>query len=66
MIRVRMPSGEWQEIEASSVRQLVRLLDIDLSGMSVVINGDIMPDAIYEPLPQGAEVHFLPTISGGL
>ena len=76
MIRVRLPAGyevTWVEVEAASVRQLLGELDqrfpgivADLeSGMSVAINGDIVADALYEPLPPDAEVHFLPPISGG-
>ncbi len=61
------------EVEASSVRRLLRALDERYPGMadrlsegvSVSINGEIMPDALYEDIPEGAEVHFLPTLSGG-
>ena len=61
------------EVEADTVRALFRLLDEQFpgireqleEGMSVAINGEIIPDAIYESLPEGAEVHFLPTLSGG-
>ena len=30
------------------------------------INGEIMPDALYEDIPDGAEIHFLPTLVGRL
>jgi molybdopterin converting factor small subunit len=61
------------EVEAGTVRELIRELDGRFpaigerlsSGTSVAIDGDIVPDAIYEPLPDGAEIHFVPTISGG-
>lgn len=61
------------EIEASTVRRLIAALDQRFPGMgerlaegvSVSINGEIMPDALYEDIPDGAEVHFLPTLSGG-
>lgn len=61
------------EIDAPSVRRLFRALDERYPGMgerlsegvSVSINGEIMPDALYEDIPEGAEVHFLPTLSGG-
>jgi molybdopterin converting factor small subunit len=61
------------ELEAASVRDLLAQLDARFPGIgqrlgegtSVAIDGDIVPDAIYEPLPDGAEVHFLPSISGG-
>ena len=61
------------EIEATTVRQLFRLLDEQFPGIaprletgtSVAINGDIVADAIFESLPANAEVHFLPTLAGG-
>ena len=61
------------EVEAPSVRRLIRLLDERYPGIgerlsdatSVAINGDIIADAMYEDIPDGAEVHFVPTISGG-
>ena len=61
------------EVEASSVRALIKLLDDRYPGIgerltdatSVAIDGEILPDAIYEDIPDGAEVHFLATISGG-
>lgn len=61
------------EVEAATVRRLIKQLDQLFPGMgerlaegvSVSINGEIIPDAIYEDLPEDAEVHFLPTLSGG-
>jgi molybdopterin converting factor small subunit len=61
------------EIEATTVRALIRALDERFPGMgdvltegtSVAINGEILTDAIYESIPDGAEVHFLPTLAGG-
>ena len=61
------------EIEAPSVRRLIKALDERYPGMgerlsegvSVSINGEIMPDALYEDIPDGADVHFLPTLAGG-
>ena len=61
------------EVEADTVRSLIRKLDERFPGIgarltegtSVAINGEIIPDAIYESVPDGAEIHFLPTLSGG-
>ncbi|MEM7323078.1 MAG: MoaD/ThiS family protein [Actinomycetota bacterium] len=61
------------EVDASTVRRLIRALDERFPGMgerlaegtSVSINGEIIPDAMYEEVPDGAEIHFLPTLSGG-
>ena len=60
-------------VAAASVRELIRRLDEQYPGIgerlttgtSVAIDGDIVADALYEQLPDGAEVHFLPTLSGG-
>ena len=61
------------QVEADTVRRLIRKLDEQFPGMgerlaegvSVSINGQIIADAIYEDLPDEAEVHFLPTLAGG-
>lgn len=71
-------SGDDEELhveaaDAPTVRKLLALLDERYPGMgdrlregtSVAINGEILPDAMYEDIPDGAEVHFLATISGG-
>ena len=61
------------EIEAATVRSLIAELDRRFpglgqhlrSGSAIAIDGEIMADALYEPLPEGAEVHFLPPMGGG-
>ena len=61
------------EIEAPTVRSLIAELDRRFpglgehlrSGLAVAIDGEIISDAIYEPVPEGAEVHFLPPMGGG-
>ncbi len=61
------------EIDAPTVRRLIAALDDRYPGMgerlaegvSVSINGEILPDALYEDIPDGAEIHFLPTLAGG-
>ena len=61
------------EVDAPTVRSLIRILDERYPGIgqrlseatSIAIDGEILPDALYEPLPDGAEVHFIATISGG-
>lgn len=61
------------EIEAPTVRSLIAELDRRFpglgehlaSGLAVAIDGEIMSDAIYEPVPPDAEVHFLPPLGGG-
>ncbi len=61
------------EIRASTVRSLIAELDRRFpglgehlaSGLAVAIDGEIIADAIYEPVPEDAEVHFLPAMGGG-
>ena len=61
------------QVEAATVRRLIKALDERYPGIgerlgegtSVAINGEILPDAIYEDIPDGAEVHFLATLAGG-
>lgn len=63
------------EVEASTVRELVRKLEEMFPGLgahldetsstAVAIDGYIIPDAMYEPVPDGAEVHFVQPLAGG-
>lgn len=61
------------EVDASSVRRLIAELDARYpglgehlsSGTSVAINGEIVADALFEQLPEGAEVHFVEALQGG-
>lgn len=61
------------EVDAPTVRELIAGLDEKFpglgerlsSGTAVAIDGEIMNDADYLPVPPQAEVHFLPPLSGG-
>ena len=61
------------EIEADTVRQLLRLLGERYptlqphleSGLAVAIDGQIHQDAWLEPIPPGSEVYLLPQLAGG-
>ena len=61
------------EIDAATVRLLIAELDRRFpglgqhlrSGLAVAIDGEIIGEAMYEPVPEDAEVHFLPAIGGG-
>ena len=61
------------EVDASTVRRLINALDEQYPGIgerlrtanSVAINGEIIADAEYESIPDGAEVHFLDMHQGG-
>jgi molybdopterin converting factor small subunit len=62
------------EIAAPDVRGLIDALDARFpgigaalrSGTAIAIDGEIIGEPELEPIPPGAEVHFLPSISGGL
>ena len=63
------------EVEATTVRELLRKLEERFPGIgahldrtsatAVAIDGDIIPDATYEPVPPSAEVHFIAPLAGG-
>ncbi len=61
------------QVRASTVQALISALDRQFpglgahleSGSAIAIDGEVMADALYEPVPDDAEVHFLPPISGG-
>ena len=61
------------ELEASDVRQLLRLLGERYpelrphleEGLAVAIDGQIYQDAWFEPIAPDSEVHLLPRIAGG-
>ena len=61
------------DVDGTSVRELIAALErqfpgvgeVLTSGVAVAIDGEIVHDAIYEPVPDDAEVHFLPAVSGG-
>ena len=61
------------QVEAGSVRAVVRALDARFPGFgeqlgsdfAVAIDGEIVHDPWLEPVPAGSELHFLPAISGG-
>ncbi|MDE0196356.1 MAG: MoaD/ThiS family protein [bacterium] len=63
------------EIEAATVRELMRKLEEMYPGIrahldqtsatAVAIDGDIIPDPMYEPVPPDAEVHLITPLAGG-
>jgi molybdopterin synthase sulfur carrier subunit len=63
------------EVEATIVKELIDKLEEMFPGLgahldetsatAVAINGNITPDAIFEPVPEGAEIHFLQPLPGG-
>ena len=72
----RLTGGVAQvDVEAATVRELLRKLEGMFPGIrahldatsatAIAIDGDIIPDAIYEPVPPDAEVHFISPLAGG-
>ncbi len=61
------------EIDASTVRALIKALDERFPGLgeklstgtSVAIDGEIIADADFETVPPNAEIHFLEALKGG-
>ena len=61
------------DVEAATVRQLIARLSQRFpelgphleTGAAFAINGQIYQDALFQPIPPGAEVHILPQIAGG-
>ncbi len=71
---LRFTSGaESVEIDASNVRQLIHELDRLFPGIgaqlragtAVAVDGEIIQEALLEPLGPESEVHFLPSFGGG-
>jgi len=82
MVKVCLSSGTAQqytngkteiEVEAASVRQMVRALEAQFPGlgteientMSVAIDGTIFPEPFLEEVTDTSEVYVLPKIGGG-
>ncbi len=61
------------ELEANTIRQLLRLLGERYPGLkshleqrvAIAIDGQIYQDSWLEPIAPGSEVHLLPKIAGG-
>ncbi len=61
------------EVEAGTIGQLFRALDARYpgiaphleEGVAVAIDGEIVQDALFEPIRPGAEVHRMPHSAGG-
>lgn len=60
-------------VEGREVRHLIRALDVRFpgiaarleDGVAVAIDGVIHQNAFFEPVPEGAEICFIPAIEGG-
>ena len=72
----RLTGGMAQaEVEAATVRELLHKLEEMFPGIrahldatsatAIAIDGDIIPDPVYEPVPPDAEVHFITPLAGG-
>ena len=60
------------EVEARNVKVLIADLEARFPGIAeilessaVAIDGEIINDATYEPVPEGAEVYFVAKAAGG-
>lgn len=59
-------------IEAPRVKELLAALitqfpglELELGELAVAIDGEVRPDAAYEPLTPLSEIYFVPKIAGG-
>ena len=61
------------DIEAKDVRAVIRELDERFPGLGevlreetmVAIDGELFESALFQPLPDGSEVYFLPKLEAG-
>ncbi len=61
------------EVEAGTVRAVIRAIEARYPGFeerlgdkfAVAIDGEMVADPLFEPVPDGSEVHFLPALAGG-
>ncbi|MGF1617526.1 MAG: MoaD/ThiS family protein [Acidimicrobiia bacterium] len=61
------------DVDAETVQDLIAALEARFpgieerlgSGIAVAIDGDVMPNALYEPIAPSSEIHFLAQVSGG-
>jgi len=72
----RMTGGVAEvDVAAATVKELINKLEDmfpgigayldETSATAVAIDGDIVPDAMYEPVPDNAEIHFVTPLGGG-
>ena len=59
-------------LDAPRVKELIAALlqqfpglELELDQLAVAIDGDVRPDALYEPLLPNSQVYFVPRIAGG-
>jgi hypothetical protein len=60
------------EVDAPNVQRLIAKLEARFPGLgpmlessAVAINGEVVNDAAYEPVPPGAEIYFVTKSAGG-
>ena len=72
-LRPAVDDADAVEIEAASIRELLRKLEeryprtapLIKNGIAVSINGTIYQDRWSQPIPENAEIYLLPRIQGG-
>lgn len=59
-------------LDAPRVKELISMLvarfpglELELGDLAVAIDGEVRPDAAYEPLLPTSEIYFVPKIAGG-
>ena len=70
---VRQTGGVEQiTLDAPRVKELIAALlkhfpglELELDQLAVAIDGEVRPDALYEPLLPQSQIYFVPRIAGG-
>ncbi|HEV8003943.1 MAG TPA: MoaD/ThiS family protein [Planctomycetaceae bacterium] len=79
LLRPRAGGAESLEVPGRSVREVIAALDTQFPGLgdalaegdslrpglTVVIDGDVSPQGLWQKLGPQSELHFLPAIGGG-
>ena len=61
------------EVEGDTVRAVLRAIESQYPGFeerlgskfAIALDGELLSDPLFEPVPDGSELHFLPALAGG-
>ena len=62
--QITMEAPRVQELLAALIDRFPGL-ELELGHLAVAIDGEVRPDAAYEPLTAQSEIYFVPKIAGG-
>jgi len=72
-LRAHVDGQETIEVEATTVRAVLRAIEARYPGFearlgskfAIALDGELLSDPLFEPVPDGSELHFLPALAGG-